>query len=144
MRGKVGDTHSWGVIYDSDRDPIWEYVESHAQVFRYLELGLWTLAILFGLGDVLTTLIGVTPVFGGPYDGLYESVALTRWLLDAFGPWTLFPKKAVMLGIVTLIWHVFPKPYRLVLVGGAVVGNYLLFWGNFQLLIEVGAVSLPF
>ena len=72
---------------------------------------------------------------------LYESVALTQWALEAFGPFVLFPKKAIFLGFVALVWRVFPRPYRRLFPVGALVGNYLLFSGNFQLLVEYGLLN---
>lgn len=138
------DSLSMGsLFFEQSEDPLYNFTTKHRRKYQFLEYGLWTLAICFGLGDVLTTLVGVTPVFGGPYEGLYESVALTRWAIEMFGPWVLLPKKLVMLGLVAIVWRGFPKPYRLLFVVAAVVGNWLLFWGNFQLLVEVGAVSVP-
>ncbi|WP_158056548.1 hypothetical protein [Halorussus halophilus] len=131
------------LFLEQSEDPLYRYTATHSKTFRTLEYGLWTLAILFGLGDVLTTLVGVTPVFGGPYEGLYESVALSRWVIETVGPWGLLPKKLVMLGLVAAVWRAFPKPYRLLFVVAAVVANWLLFWGNVQLLVDVGAVAVP-
>jgi len=131
-------------LYQRRTDPLYQYTRQHASAYRRLELAVWALALFFGLGDVVTTLVAVTPVFVPAHPALYESVAVTRWILDAFGPFALFPKKALVLGAVAVVWRVFPRPYRVLLPAGATIGNYLLFSGNLRLILEYGLFGLPF
>ena len=127
--------------YNPDADPLYQFSLRHETAFRRLEVALWTLAILFGLGDVLTTLIAVTPVFGAPHPSLHESVALTRWAMEIFGPFVLFPKKALFLGIVAVVWRFWPKPYRVAILFIAMIMNAVLAVGNFHLLVEYGLIG---
>lgn len=128
-------------LYDPETDPLHQRVRAHPRLYRRFNVALWSLTVVFGIGDVVTTWLGVTELFGPPPDRLAESVALTRWVLATFGPLALLPKKALMLGAVWLISRLFPRPYNLGIVATAGGANAYLTWHNYHLLLTFGAIT---
>jgi len=131
-------------LYQSADDPLHQFTVNHAVGYRWLTYSLWGLAGLLGLGDVLTTWIGITPLLGSVHQHLIESVAFTRWVLETFGPWALLVMKPLVLGFVALLGQLFPRPYRLVFPLLAVVSNAFAVQQNLHLLIQHGIIKLPY
>lgn len=83
---------------------------------------IWGLALLlFGIGDVLTTVVGIG-VFGAS-----ESAPLAAAAIGGFGLASLVVYKVAFIAVAGGVYYVCPRPYRqgipigLVLVGVAVV-----------------------
>ena len=130
-------------LYNPATDPLHAFVNNYPYEYRLASYTLWGLAIAFTVGDILTTWLAVTPVFGGPYEPFHEAIPFTRWTLAQFGPWILVPKKGVALAFIGLAWRLFPKPYQLLFPAMAATGNYLITVHNLALLIEYGVLQLP-
>lgn len=107
----------------------------HQRAYRVLLGSLIGLAIIGGIGDIVTTSI----LLGHP--GLYESVALTRWIITEIGLWALWPKKVILLGgAIVLSRRLVPRPLDLLPIAALAAGQCWLTIHNLQVGLAVGAL----
>lgn len=130
-------------LYQPSNDPLHQLAVAHDDVYRWLTYSLWGLAILLSIGDILTTWIGVTSVFGPPHDQLIESVPFTQWVLTMFGPWALVPMKSLILGLIAILSYLFLPPYRLIFPLIATACNAFAVCNNIDLLVRYSLIELP-
>lgn len=93
---------------------------------RFFELRLWLLAVaLFGVGDVVTTTVGLGLA------GVREIGPLTAILLDQYGLWSMLVTKSLVLGGFYLLWRHSPREYRVgVPLGLALLGAVVVGWNS--------------
>lgn len=127
--------------YTPSTDPLHRVAVRHARAYRYTSYCLWGLAILGAVGDIVTTWIGVTALWGGPYDSLYEAVGVTAWVLDTIGMWGLIPQKALGLGFAWGVSRAFPRPYPLGIAVTVACVNGVVTIHNLQTLLAIGAFT---
>ena len=127
--------------YEPSADPLHQLALRHLRAYRYGSCCLWGLALLLSIGDVITTWVGVTPLLGGPYEGLSESVGLTAWVVETVGAWAFAVQKALVLGLAWRVSCVFPRPYPLGIALTVVGVNGLALSQNLQMLSSVAALS---
>lgn len=100
---------------------------------RFAEVRLWLAAIaLFGVGDLLTTAVGIG------LDGVQEAGPLTALVIDRYGLASMVALKTGVLGGFYLLWKRAPRKYRVgVPLGLALLGGLVVCW-NFV----VGLVAI--
>lgn len=88
---------------------------------------LWLAALLlFGVGDVATTAVGLA------IPGVVEADPLARWMLDRLGLVALPLLKAVAFLACAVVWLVVPHPYsRGVPAGLAAIGAVVTAWNTY-------------
>lgn len=98
-----------------------------SNVIRQLRLAqpwLWTTAVVaFGIGDVLTTTVGLSMA------AVHEAGPLTSVLIEQHGLPGMIAVKATVLGLFYLCWTVTPKAYRVgIPLGLTVLGLGVVWW----------------
>lgn len=94
----------------------------------------WVAAVLlFGFGDVVTTVVGIELL------GAVEGNALPAAALETWGIWVLVPFKLGALGAFALVYHYSPRLYRTgIPIGLAVLGAGVVGWNLGLLLVAAG------
>lgn len=94
----------------------------------------WILAVLlFGVGDLVTTAVGL----GIP--GIVEADPLARALIDRFGIGSLVGLKLVAFALCFAVWQTVPRPYsRGVPIGLAALGGAVTAWNVLVVASTVG------
>lgn len=94
----------------------------------------WLLAVLlFGVGDVVTTSVGLT------LPGVVEADPVARVAIDSFGVGSIVGLKLLAFGLCYAVWRTVPRPYCLgVPLGLAALGAAVTAW---NVLVVVTAVQ---
>lgn len=98
--------------------------EAAVEHVRDWKAAWWAAAVLlFGVGDVVTTVVGVETGRAA------EASPVVAWLLEQYGPAVMVPLKLFTFGVFYLGWRLFPSPYRLGFpLGLTVVGALATGW----------------
>lgn len=121
----------WLPYYEEATDPIHEIAMEHALAFSLFETVAWGMTIVFAATDVVTT------AFGLPHPLLTESVPITRWIVAEFGWSGLVVEHAVVLGLLGAMWHVLPRPYRIVVPLEGAWAGYLIVHSNLVTIVTL-------
>lgn len=98
-----------------------------SNVVRRLRLAqpwLWVTAVVaFGIGDVVTTTVGLSMV------GVHEAGPLTSVLIDRHGLFGMIAVKTAVLGVFYACWTVLPEQKRVgIPLGLALLGLGVVWW----------------
>ncbi|MDX1745335.1 MAG: DUF5658 family protein [Halobacteriales archaeon] len=94
---------------------------------------LWVAAILFfGLGDILTTVVGLS------MNWAVEAGPLAATLIDSYGLTIVLALKAGAFALFYVVWRIVPSPYAVgVPLGLTVLGFEVTFWNMIVLFAAV-------
>lgn len=124
----------WLPYYDEATDPIHAIAMEYALAFSLFEVVAWGMTIVFAAADVITTAVGL------PHPMLAESVPITQWVVSQYGWPGLVVEHLVTLGVLAGMWHILPRPYRLIVPLEGAWAGYLITHSNIVALVTHGVI----
>lgn len=127
----------WVPYWEPAADPLHRLAVENEERVTQVELGFWTLAVVFDALDFVTTVLGI----GHP--ALGEGVPLSRWVLAQYGVPGLFVEHVAALVVLFWLWYALPRPYRLIVPGQFAVVGALIVAANAARLAAHGVIAFP-